>query len=166
MKDKVITVNSKTSEVFFDNGVLGIDNENLTGNLIFRFSDEFIDGTARLEIQIGDNKSYTMLSKEDENYTLPIKNFLTKTGKVYMELVITSGTDPENPIVWKSNIFYLIVNKAINAEIEQEEGYIQWIDEANARLNKVDSALQDIMDLRFQIVNGDLILTVGGENNG
>ena len=146
-KDKLITVNSKTSEVFFDNGVLGIDNENLTGNLIFKFSDEFIDGTARLEIQIGDNKSYTMLSKEDESYTLPIKNFLTKTGKVYMELVITSGTDPENPIVWKSNIFYLIVNKAINAEIEEDENYTQWIDEAEARLNVLDASITQANNL-------------------
>ena len=146
-KNKLITINSKTSEVFFDNGVLGIDNENLTGNLIFRFSDEFIDGTARLEIQIGDNKSYTMLSKEDESYTLPIKNFLTKTGKVYMELVITSGTDPENPIVWKSNIFYLIVNKAINAEIEEDENYTQWIDEAEARLNVLDASITQANNL-------------------
>ena len=97
-KDKLITINSKTSKVFIDNSVLGVDNENLQVNLIFSFDDEFVDGTARLEIEIKGTKSYTMLTKEEETYTLPIKSFLTKEGKVNMQLVITEGEDPEGVI--------------------------------------------------------------------
>ena len=62
MKDKVITIDSKTSEVFFDNGVLGIDGENLQGNLVFQFDNQFINGIGRLEIEIGGTKSYAMRS--------------------------------------------------------------------------------------------------------
>ena len=166
MKDKVITVNPETSEVFFDNGVLGIDGENLQGDLVFQFVDTFINGIGRLEIEIGDTKSYAMLTRTDETYKLPIKSFLTKQGKVTLQLVIDEPSVNESTPIFKSNIFYLIVKSSINAEIEQPEELPTWIEMADQKLNEVDTALQDIIDLRFQIENGDLILTVGGENNG
>ena len=164
-KDKLITINSKTSEVFFDNGILGIDGENLQGKLIFSF-DEFIDGVARLEIEINGTKSYAMLTKENEKYTLPIKSFLTKTGKILFQLVIDQENIEESTPIFKSKIFYLMVSNSIEAEIEQPEELSTWIEMADQKLLEVDNALQDIIDLRFQILNGDLILTVGGENNG
>ena len=166
MKDKVITVNPKTSEVFFDNGVLGIDGENLQGNLVFQFDNQFINGIGRLEIEIGGTKSYAMLTKTNETYTLPIKSFLTKQGKVELQLVVDEPSVDESTPIFKSNIFYLIVKSSINAEIEQPEEYETWIQEADAKLNEVDQALENIIELTFQIRNGDLYVTYGGENNG
>lgn len=159
-KDKLITINSKTSKVFIDNFVLGVDNENLQGNLIFNFDDEFVDGTARLEIEINGTKSYTMLTKEEETYTLPIKSFLTKKGKVNMQLVITEGEDPEEIPVFKSNIFWLIVNSSINAEIEQPEEYAQWIDVANEKLNELDNAIEEANNLDIEVEKIDNTTTV------
>lgn len=159
-KDKLITINSKTSEVFFDNGVLGIDGENLQGNLIFKFNDEFVNGTARVEIEINGTKSYAMLTKEEETYTLPIKSFLTKVGNVDLQLVITEGTNIEEIPIFKSKIFYLRVYKAINAEIEQPEEYDQWIDIANAKLNELDVAIDEANTLDIESEKVDTTTTI------
>lgn len=159
-KDKLITINSKTSKVFIDNAVLGVDSENLQGNLIFSFDDEFVDGTARLEIEIKGTKSYAMMTKEEETYTLPIKSFLTKEGRVNMQVVITEGTDVEEIPIFKSNVFFLVVNSSINAEIEQEEGYDEWIDIANAKLNQLDSAIEEANNLDIEAEKVDTTTTI------
>lgn len=143
MKDKVITVNPKTSEVFFDNGVLGIDGENLQGDLVFQFVDTFINGIGRLEIEIGDTKSYAMLTKTYETYKLPIKSFLTKQGKVTLQLVIDEPSVDESTPIFKSNIFYLIVKSSINAEIEQPEELPTWIEMADQKLLEIDDAIDE-----------------------
>lgn len=159
-KDKLITINSKTSEVFFDNGVLGIDGENLQGKLIFSF-DEFIDGVARLEIELPNgNKSYAMMTKENETYTLPIRNFLTKNGKILLQIVITEGMEDESPIVFKGKTFYFVINSSINAEIEEDSSYDQWIDVANSKLLEVDDAIDEANNLDIEAEKVDTTTTI------
>ena len=159
-KDKLITINSKTSEVFFDNGVLGIDGENLQGKLIFSF-DEFIDGVARLEIELPNgNKSYAMMTKENETYTLPIRNFLTKNGKILLQIVITEGMEDESPIVFKGKTFYFVINSSINAEIEEDSSYDQWIDVANSKLLEIDDAIEEANNLDIEAEKVDTTTTI------
>lgn len=125
--------------------VIGNDGENLQENLVFSFDDEFVNGTARLEITMPDGTNcYHMLTKVDETYQLPVKSIMTKEGKIYMQLVVTEGTDEESIPIFKSNVFFVAVNYSINAEIEQPEGYTQWIDIANAKLNQIDTALDEV----------------------
>ncbi len=134
-----ILINKKTRQVNLTKSVIGNDGENLQENLIFSF-DEFVDGTARLEI-VKQNAapSYIMLTKVDNTYQLPIKSIITKAGRINMQLVITEGTNNEEIPIFKSNEFYMIVNSSINAEIEEPEEYPEWIDIANTKLNELDN---------------------------
>lgn len=130
-------------QVYLDYGnKIGNDRENLQTNLVFKFKDEFVDGTARLEYVINGEKFYALLTKTDEAYELPVKSsMLQEEGRILMQLVITEGTDSEEIPVFKSNVFYLIVDESINAEIEASDLYPEWIDVANTKLNEIDEAI-------------------------
>lgn len=146
MENINIKINKLTRQVNLSKSVIGNDGENLQEKLIFEF-DEFVNGTARLElIKQGETASYIMLTKVNETYELPIRSVITKAGKLNMQLVITEGTDDEEIPIFKSNQFYVIVNSSINAQIEEEEEYPQWIDVANTKLNEIDEALDDLQD--------------------
>lgn len=134
-----IRINKNTRQVNLSKSVIGNDGENLQEKLVFSF-DFFVNGTARLElIKQGETASYIMLTKVDETYELPIKSVITKAGRLNMQLVITEGTDDEEIPVFKSNQFYMIVNSSINAEIEEDDEYPEWIDVANTKLNQLDN---------------------------
>lgn len=145
-KDITVYVNSKTSMVDLHSSRLGISGENLQGNLIVKFDDEFVNGTAILEIQRNNEKYYLVMQRNDNNYYyLPIRNsLLSKATTIMMQIRITEGTDDESIPVWKSNKFYLKVEEAIDAEIFIPEEYDEWIDIANAKLNEIDNIDIDV----------------------
>jgi len=144
-KDITVYVNSKTSMVDLHSSRLGISGENLQGNLIVKFDDEFVNGTAILEIQRNNEKYYLVMQKENESYYLPIlSSLLSETTTIIMQIRITEGTDDESIPVWKSNKFYLKVEEAINAEMPIPEEYEEWIDIANAKLNEIDNIDIDV----------------------
>ena len=134
-----IQIEKESRQVDLEKGFLGNDNENLQEILQFTFKDEFVDGQARLETIINGNKSFIMLEKQEESYTIPVTNIMTKKGKVDCQLVITEGTDDEEIPLFKSNIFYFYVGESINAETGAPEPYIEWIDRANIKLNQIDN---------------------------
>jgi hypothetical protein len=144
MKEILINVSRETRMVDLNKSVIGNDGENLQGKLIFTFIDEFVDGQARLEYEVNGNKNYIVLDKENETYTIPVKNVITKKGQIDMQLVVTEGTNEENVPIFKSNMFYLFCNSSINAVTEAPDGYELWIEQANAKLNKVDEVLDII----------------------
>ena len=168
MKDDILIKIDKQGYVYKDKAVLGINNENIVTNIVFEFVDTFVDGIGWLEIQMPDGtKNYVALEKTENSYRLPVKSsLLTQIGKIYMQLRITENENPNGIPVLKSSMFYMKVLEAINSTTEIPDEYPTWIEMADQKLLEVDEALQDIIDLRFQILNGDLILTVGGENNG
>lgn len=146
MENINIKINKLTRQVNLSKSVIGNDGENLQEKLVF-FFDNFVNGTARLELlKHGEAASYVMLTKVGETYELPIKSVITKAGRLNMQLVITEGTDDEEIPIFKSNQFYVIVNSSINAQIEEEEEYPQWIDVANTKLNEIDESLDDLQD--------------------
>ena len=160
MKDLEIKISKSTRMVDLERYSIGNDGESLQEKLIFIFKDEFVNGQARLEYEYNGESNYIVLDKENETYTMPIKNILTKVGEINMQLVIDEpGTFPNVPI-FKSNEFTLYCRKSINAVNEAPEGYELWIEKANAKLNEVDEALDRLKDITFQIQNGDLILTI------
>lgn len=141
MKEILINVSKETRMVDLNKSVIGNDGENLQGKLVFTFIDEFVNGQARLEYEIKGNKNYVVLDKENNTYTIPVKNVITKEGQIDMQLVITEGTDEEEIPVFKSNKFYLFCNSSINAVNEAPDGYELWIEQANVKLNQIDEAL-------------------------
>ena len=130
MKEILINVSKETRMVDLNKSVIGNDGENLQGKLVFTFVDEFVDGQARLEYEIKDEKNYIVLEKQKNSYTTPVKNVITKEGQIDMQLVITEGTSEEEIPVFKSNKFYLHCNSAINAVEEAPEGVDLWIEKA------------------------------------
>ena len=162
MNELIIEVEKSTRMITLPKSILGNDMENLQEKLIFKFTDEFVDGQARLEYKIGTIRNYVILEKYEDQYNLPIKNVITKEGRIEMQLVITQGTSEEEIPVFKSNVFYLYCNKSINAVDEAPEGYELWIEQANAKLNQVDEALQEIdnIDITSQRVEDGVEISI------
>ena len=125
------------------------DGENYQAKLIFKFEDEFVNGTARLEykFQEDDEKYYQMLTKNSEQYEIPIKSVITKEGRLYMQLVITKSEVDEEIPIFKSNVFYVYVDESINAEAEQPDEYPTWIEIANSKIAEIDDAIQEVDNL-------------------
>ena len=140
-KDVNILINSKTSQVMLNQRRLGLNYENLQGKIIVSFDDNFVDGIAYLEIERNGETGYLLMTKEENAYTLEIKSsLLNVVGQINMQVRITEKENEDNEIpVWKSNIFYLNVEKAINSTAEIPDEYPQWIDTANAKLVEIDN---------------------------
>ena len=139
MKNIIIKINKETRMVELTRTTIGNDGENLQGNFVFEFEDEFVNGQARLEYIINNEKNYVFLDKTEETYMTPIKSFLTKKGTIDMQLDILQGTDEENVPIFKSNMFYIHCNNSINAEVEVEEVSSDWFEKANTKLNQADN---------------------------
>lgn len=139
MKDLIVTINRNNRQVDLSKSTIGNDGENLQGNIIFRFSNEFVNGQARLEYIIDNVKRYIFLGKHENEYRTPMSSVLMKNGLIDMQLVITEGVDEEDVPIFKSNVFFVNCNKSINAEIEQPEDTTSWLDMANTKLNQADN---------------------------
>lgn len=175
-----IFISKKKRMVYLDQTSIGNERENLQEVLVFRFLDKFVDGTARVEYSIGKEKRYAMPTKVGETYVLPVLSEILTEGKVFMQLVVTEGTDENEIPVFKSNVFYLTCEASINAEIEQEQTYPQWIDIANTKLNALDEAISHAEEIAEEVqrkaesgefdgkdalINGYNTITIsGGEN--
>lgn len=146
MKNIEIKVSKETRMVFLEKNIIGNDGENLQEKLVFSFKDEFVDGQARLEYEIDGEKYFAILTKVGESYEIPVKNVMAKEFQINMQLVITEGTDENEIPVFKSNVFYVFVNKSINAETEEPDGYAQWLDIANTKLNSIDEAIRSVQE--------------------
>lgn len=146
MENIDIVINKKTRMIQdLPRTVIGNDGENLQENLVFSFEDEFVEGQARLELLMPNKeKQWFPLTQVEETYQLPVKSILTKIGKIYMQVVVDEGTDENSVPIFKSNIFYVIVNKSINAVDEAPEGYELWIEIANAKINEMNLMMQDL----------------------
>ena len=162
LKEILIKVSKETRMVDLKKNFIGNDGENLQGRLVFSFIDEFVDGQARLEYNIQGEKNYVILDKENETYTIPVKNVITKEGQIDMQLVITERTNGEEIPVFKSNKFYLFCNASINAVQEAPDGYELWIEQANVLLNQMENIDIDMQDNIVTITRKDG--TVKSEN--
>lgn len=159
--DVIIKIQKSTRLVDLSTYSLGNENENLQGNLIFEFRDEFVDGTARLEFSDGTNKEFVIANKENNSYIVPIKNELTKRkGNILMQLVITEGTNENEIPIFKSNVFTLNIEQSINADSEAPDEYESWLDIANTKLNSIDEAIQETNNLNIEATKEDKKTTI------
>lgn len=132
MKDIIINVDSMSHKVNFPDEFLGIGYENLQGNLIFQFDNNFIGGQARLDISIDcESGMIPNLTPYENGYILPIKSSLLTGSNVLMQLVIdeisltqyslTTDTEinPNKTYYEKVGNDYIIVENPIVDDISQ-----------------------------------------------
>lgn len=157
MKQFEIKITKSTRYVDFENGNEKVGNigENLQTMLVFSFTDEFVNGQARLEYTINGESQYVFMEKVGETYQIPVTSQLAQCGSVDLQLVITEGTDENEIPKFKSNVFYLPFGKSINAEFEEPEEYQEWIDVANTKLNEVDNLNIEMQDSVVTITRKD-----------
>ena len=140
IKDIKIKVENETRKVFPDTDYAGVSYENLQGNIIFYFADEFINGVAWLEIETPDGeKGYIAMEKVNDTYLLPIKSSLLKYSCINLQLRITEDETAQGIPVFKSKKFYLKIMEAINATEEIPDEYPSWIDIANAKILEIEN---------------------------
>ncbi len=164
-KDIVITIDNKTSMVYKDVSVLGINNENLQSNIIFKFSDEFVNGTAWLEFERNSDKGYVLMSKENDTYTLPIKqSLLSEQGKIYFQLRITQEENNGAIPVFKSNKFYLDVKEAINSTTSIKDDYPDILDILDTKLDKTN--IKAGKNVELDVVGKDITINVSSSASG
>lgn len=150
--DKIyIKVDRKTGMVYLDNTVIGRDNENLQQELIFSFENGFVLGSPRLEYKIANNKYHIPMEIDGENYKIPVKNILTKEGRVEMQLVIVEQAQNEEIPIFKSNVFYMYCNKSINAQEEAPDDYEYWLDVLEEKINEIDEAINEVDNLNIDV---------------
>lgn len=143
--DKIyINVEKKTRMISLTKTKIGNDLENLQQELVFKFTDEFVNGSARLEYKIDSNRYHIPMTKDGESYTIPIKNIITKEGKIEMQLVITQVAEDEEIPVFKSNVFFMYCDRSINAQEEAPDDYEYWLDVIEEKLAEVDETLEKV----------------------
>lgn len=132
MKDIIISVDSTSHKVNFPDEFLRIGYENLQGNLIFQFDNNFIGGQARLDISIDcESGMIPNLTPYENGYILPIKSSLLTGSNVLMQLVIdetsltqyslTTDTEinPNKAYYEKVGNDYIIVENPVVGDISQ-----------------------------------------------
>lgn len=151
MEKIIINVEKSTRMVSLTKTTIGNDLENLQEELVFKFTDEFVNGSARLEYKVNGNKYHIPMTKEGESYTVPIKNVLTREGKIEMQLVVVEQEQDEEIPVFKSNVFYVYCNKSINAQEEAMDDYEYWLDVIQTKLASIDEALEEVDNLDIDV---------------
>ncbi len=142
MRDLIITINANTRKIKNSKNFLGINGENLNGNLIVDFEDEFIDGFAYLEVFDGSQKYLLTMEKVEDHYVLPILSSLLATvGDLQCQIRINSQFDANSVSIFKSEKFELPVLEAINATETMPEQYPTWIEEADLKILNIQNDL-------------------------
>lgn len=143
MKYLIVTINANTRKPKLTKNFLGINGENLQGNIIVDFEDEFIDGTCYLEVDDGNEKYLITMEKVESHYILPIKSSLLKTvGKLSCQIRISSSVN-EDVSIFKSEVFEILVLEAINAAETIPEQYPTFVDEITARVENLEDNKQN-----------------------
>lgn len=165
-KDKNITVNSSNGEVIKNTGILGINGENLQGNIIFSFKGDFVSGVAWLEVEMPNGtKGHMEMTNVGNTYVLPILSSLLKdTGIINMNLRITETPNFEEIPVFKSVEFPMEVLESINSTTTIPEEYPTWLDTANAKILEMDQALAEVDNLDIDVSKSNKTVTVSITN--
>ena len=139
MENIEIKIDKLTRTVVLEKTHIGNEGENLQGNLVFSFIEDFVNGYARLEYSVEGVKNFITLTQVEETYQIPIKSAITKEGRIEMQLVITEDETETGKPIFKSDVFYLYCDKSINAVEEAPDGYEIWLDTANEKLEEMDN---------------------------
>lgn len=148
MKDIIINVKNRTRAVSLNSDILGVVGENLQGRFIIDFKNEFIDGVCFLLCDMPNGESgYISMTKDATNkiYSAPIKSsMLTVAGNIQLQVKITENSVDDEIPIFKSKVFDMTVESAVNAQTVLPEDYPDWEDVANAKLAEIDQAIEDM----------------------
>lgn len=147
-KDIIVSVNAADGSVYTNARSLGINGENLGGQIIVEFfNGEFVNGAARLDIQRGNETGYVEMTKnaDTKTYRLEIKtSLLAVVGIIKMQVNITQTKKGEEAPVFKSKVFELNVEESIETSAVIPEEYPTWIQTANAKIAEMDALMDDM----------------------
>lgn len=142
-KDIIISINAENGFVYKSAEALGINGENINGQIIVEFfNGDFVDGSGNLEIEKADGtKGYFAMTKDKETktYRLDIcSGLLDVTGKINCQVHITQTKKGGEIPVFKSVIFGLDVIAAIGATAEIQADSPDWCDTVDSRLEALE----------------------------
>lgn len=147
-KDIIISINAENGVVYKSADALGINGENINGQIIVEFfNGDFVDGAASIEIERGSDKGIIAMTKnaDTKTYRLPIKSSLLSTvGEIKAQVTITQTKKGTEIPVFKSKIFTLTVGEAINATATIPDEYPTWLATANAKIAEMDALMADM----------------------
>lgn len=144
-KDIIISINAGNGVVYKSADALGINGENIDGQIIVEFfNGDFVDGSGNLEIEKADGtKGYFAMTKDEETKTYRLNicsSLLDVTGKINCQVHITQTKKGEEIPVFKSVIFGLDVLAAIGATAEIQADSPDWYDTVDSRLEALENS--------------------------
>lgn len=147
-KNIIVSVNAADGSVYTNAKSLGINGENLGGQIIVEFfNGEFVNGAAKLDIQRGDEAGYVEMTKDAETktYRLEIKtSLLAVVGIIKMQVNITQTKKGAEIPVFKSKVFELNVEESIEASAQIPEQYPTWLETANAKIAEMNALMETV----------------------
>lgn len=155
MKDIIINIQNRTRAVTLNSDILGVVGENLQGRFIIDFEKEFIHGACFLLCEMPNGESgYIAMEKDATNriYTAPIKSsLLTVAGDISLQVKITKASVDDEIPIFKSQVFKMTVESAVNAQAVIPDTYPDWEEVANAKLAEVDKALAELAQTKGRL---------------
>ena len=131
-----ITLNTKSRSCIASSTFLGYEGENSANKLIFNFNDEFVDGSAQLNIKRGNDNGYVELIKVGETYELVVKSSLvSQIGEVTFQLQVSKS----DGTIYKYDSFVMTVKDAIDSDIPLPEDYPTWQEAIATALAQVEN---------------------------
>lgn len=131
-----VTLNTKSRSCIASSTFLGYEGENDANKLVFSFDDEFVDGSAQLNIKRGNDNGYVALIKVGETYELEVKSSLvSKIGDVTFQLQVSKS----DGTIYKFDTFIMTVKDAIDSDIPLPEDYPSWQEAISTALAEMDN---------------------------
>ena len=131
-----VTLNTKSRSCIASSIFLGYEGENQANKLVFSFDDEFVDGSAQLNIKRGNDNGYVALIKVGETYELEVKSSLvSKIGDVTFQLQVSKS----DGTIYKFDTFIMTVKDAIDSDIPLPEDYPTWQEAISTALAEMDN---------------------------
>ena len=131
-----VTLNTKSRSCIASSIFLGYEGENQANKLVFSFDDEFVDGSAQLNIKRGNDNGYVALIKVGETYELEVKSSLvSKIGDVTFQLQVSKS----DGTIYKFDTFIMTVKDAIDSDIPLPEDYPSWQEAISTALAEMDN---------------------------
>lgn len=145
MKDIELIVNSETGFVT-DLKKYVIKQENLQRKIIYKFSDEFVDGTAYLCVRKEDGiVGKIQMTKNGEQYELQIKNGLvSNTKSIEINIKIVQDEQNNQIPIFVSTISKIKVEDTIVADMDLIDYYPDWHDTIEGELTTIKADISDI----------------------
>lgn len=131
-----VTLNTKSRSCIASSIFLGYEGENQANKLVFSFDDEFVDGSAQLNIKRGNDNGYVALIKVGETYELEVKSSLvSKIGDVTFQLQVSKS----DGTIYKFDTFIMTVKDAIDSDVPLPEDYPTWQEAISTALAEMDN---------------------------